>query len=85
MTADCSLSLTRSSELYGSAPHLTRTGCGARQLRGQLSDAYATKSAHASGARTRRGLASRCLESRTWMVPGVVATSTQESPSGPLL
>lgn len=43
------------------------------------------KPTHAAGVRASRGLQSRYLEPRMWTAPGVLATSTQESPSLPLL
>lgn len=47
-------------------------------------EANDTNPAQAEGAKARRG-PRRFLESRTCTVPGAAATSTQESPSGPLL
>ncbi|KOV28339.1 hypothetical protein ADK58_12280 [Streptomyces sp. XY152] len=64
-------------------PPRWQPGAGAPSKR-QLSEAYATKSAHAPGVSASRGPAT-FLESRTWTARGAIAISTQESPSGPSL
>jgi hypothetical protein len=69
---------------HHSTPHPVTTRSGARAAEGQLSEAYITKWAQAPGPSASRG-PSMFLESRTWMVQGAVAISTQELPSGPSL
>ena len=76
----CSPSQTPLLNPYANAPRPVSTGGGARVVEVSSQTRTSRSPPHAPGAKPRRG-PWVFLESRTWTVPGVVATSTQSLPS----